>query len=313
MRPGGPSTGLDALSVRTGRGLLEFVWTHPANRAQRLRAVARTLAWQLYKRVGGRHRDLRYAGLLIRCYPDSTSASLVLYCSGQPDFHEMAFMRHYLRRGDNFIDVGANVGVYTLLAASLVGPEGSVEAFEPGPKALCRLRENVALNSLENVHVYPVAVGTSRGPVRFTLDRDATNRIGAGGVGERSIEVSCVRLDDMLIGRRYAMGKMDIEGAEPLALRGCEGMLAQSNPPVWQLELGGYSRAYGFPTDQVVGWLKAKGYDTALYDADRRSLVFTERPWESRAANALAVARSARGHLANRISALATVSPTRSS
>jgi hypothetical protein len=79
------------------------------------------------------------------------------------------------------------------------------------------------------------------------------------------------------------------------------------------LELGGYSRACGFPTDQVVGWLKAKGYDTALYDADRRALVFTERPWESRAANALAVARSARGQLANRISALATVSPTTSS
>ena len=70
----------------------------------------------------------------IRCYPNSSSASKIIYFSAFPDFYEMGFMKDYLRPGDNFIDGGANIGLYTILAASLVGNNGKVVAFEPSPE-----------------------------------------------------------------------------------------------------------------------------------------------------------------------------------
>ena len=83
--------------------------------------------------------------MTLRCYPDSPSASAMIYCHDSPDFHEMNFIRRYLRAGDTFLDIGANIGVYSLLAASRVGPSGRVVAFEPAKQASKK-------NRAESVH-----------------------------------------------------------------------------------------------------------------------------------------------------------------
>ena len=279
-----------------------FVWTHPANRGRRVRALLGAAGWQIYKRATGRARDLHAWGLTLRCYPDSTSASLVLYCAGRPDWHEMGFMARYLRAGDGFVDVGANIGVYTLFARSLVGPTGRLEAFEPGEKALRRLRENLALNGLaDQVRVHACALGAEAGTVRFSTRHDTTNAIvteDAAGADEFT-QVPCARLDDVLAGR-YAMGKMDIEGAEPLALQGAGRLLGDANPPVWLLEMNGACRRYGWSEDRLAAWLAQRGYDLALYDADVGTLDFGPRPW-LRQPNVLAIARGARSAVLERL------------
>ncbi len=243
-----------------------------------------------------------FGTMRLRCYPDSASATLAIYYRGLQDYHEMTFMRHYLRPGDGFVDVGANIGVYTLLAASLVGEGGLIECFEPDPVALARLRENLAINSVAAAHVYAAAVGAA--PVRgvpFVKDRDSTGRIQTRlDEGEPVISVPCVQLDQVLLERQYAMGKLDIEGAEPLALMGAENSLVRQNPPVWQIELNGLLRAYGFAEQGFADWIAERGYDCAVYDADRRELHFDERPWEERP-NVLAIARSRRGEVLTRL------------
>jgi FkbM family methyltransferase len=263
--------------------------------------LLRAAAWQVWKRVTGRPWDVAVSGSVrIRCHPDSTSASLVLYCGGLPDFHEMTFMRRYLRPGDAFLDVGANVGVYSLLAADLVGPDGRVEAVEPDATAAARLRENVARNGLLQVHVHECAAADRDGAVEFLQGRGTQNRISAGlDAGERT-SVPAIRLDELIGARRFAMGKMDIEGAEPLALRGASPALAAANPPVWLLEFTGLMRAYGFSEEGVAGWLRERGYGLAVYDARSRVLRFGERVWQG-CANVFAIAERSRSLVEGRL------------
>jgi FkbM family methyltransferase len=285
--------------------ILKYIWQHPANRGKRVFAVLQAISWQIGKRLMRKPRDIAvFGGMVLRCYPDSPSASLVIYCNESPDYHEMHFMRRYLRAGDAVLDVGANIGVYSLLAASCVGASGQVLAFEPGPEARRRLLENIELNALRNVHVHACALGDREGTVEF-LDRcDTTNRIRTEeDAGKSTVTVPVVRLDD-LVDISCALGKMDIEGAEPLALCGAERLLAGANPPVWLIELNGSLHAFGHTEEGFVLWLANRGYDVALYDADRNVLDFQrEKPWLE-SPNVLAVARAQRQAVAKRSGAL---------
>lgn len=289
-------------NLRRLSSVVAYIWKHPANEGVRARRLVRAAGWQIYKRVTGRAHDVPlYGGIKLRCYPGSPSASAALYSGGYPDWAEMTFMRHYLRPGDGFVDVGANIGVYTLLAASLVGPRGRVASFEPGPTTVARLRENVQLNGLGIVQVYPHAVADRAGTVRFDASTSTTARVVAdGAAAPAAVEVPSVRLDDVLVGGSWAMGKMDIEGAEPLALRGAERLLGEMNPPVWLLEVNGLLRRYGSSEAELWAWLSERGWDLVVYDPARRLLCDCEEPSVGHG-NVIAVARAARERVSARL------------
>ncbi len=252
--------------------------------------MARAAAWQVSKRVTARAWDVRlHGGMRLRCYPDSTCASSVLYAGGLPEFDEMRFLLHYLRPGDAFLDVGANIGLYTLLACAIVGLEGSVDALEPSPREAARLRENLALNGISGVRVHEIAAASQAGIVQLAPGRDPAAGLDQTwhlvidrDAPEGSCGVRAARLDDLFAGRRYALGKMDIEGAEPMALAGAESMLAQANPPVWLVEVNGLLRGYGHSEAGLCRSMAERGYEPALYDSDSRRLRFEEEPWRAR-------------------------------
>ena len=284
--------------------VLGYIWSHPANRGRRVRALTRAVEWQLRKRLLPCARDIHvFGGLTLRCYPDSLSASLVIYCDESTDYHEMHFIRRYLRPGDAVLDVGTNIGVYSLLAVSQVGPAGRVLAFEPGPEAHRRLTENIRINQLDNVKVHACVLGDHVGVVDFLNQCDTTNRMQtAADAGMSVISAPLMRLDDM-VELDCSLGKMDIEGAEPIALRGAERLLKEANPPVWLLELNGSLHAFGFTESTFSDWLSLQGYDLGLYDADRNELSFTHpQPWQL-SPNVFAVARDRKLLVAQRCGA----------
>lgn len=285
------------------RAIPTQVWRHPNNRAHRFRALGRALAWQLYKRIVRRPLDVRvYSGLVLRCYPDSTSASNVIYFGAQYDINEMAFMRHYLVEGDAFVDGGANIGTYSLLAASIVGPTGRVEAFEPDPVNAARLQENVSLNALSCVRVLQAALGAEGGIVRLTADRDVSNRVIPPGLGNGpAVDVSMVTLDACLGDDPLAMAKLDLEGYEVAALRGAADHLRRSSPPVLLMEaLPGQLRKAGSTVAELLELLNGFGYVTASYDAVDRKLRY-QGDGTLPHGNFLAVANSAREIVAERL------------
>lgn len=135
----------------------------------------------------------------------------------QPVIRELS---RALQPGDVFVDLGAFVGAYTLLASRLVGPEGKVVAFEPDAATRSVLERNVATNGASNVTIAPYAVGDRAGAVRFNASGDSAGRIDTHG----DVEVQQVALDDYCReqGIRPTVMKVDIEGGEAAALRGSD-------------------------------------------------------------------------------------------
>jgi FkbM family methyltransferase len=130
------------------------------------------------------------------------------------------------------LDVGANLGYYTLLAAREVGQSGRVFAFEPDPRTLASLRNNIRRNSFENVTVVPKAASDGANACDFYLSDTASHSGLSRSMDPRSIigitTVETVAIDDVLGETTVGVIKMDIEGAEPAALRGMQHILARN-------------------------------------------------------------------------------------
>ncbi len=284
-------------------GTLNYIWSHPGNASNRISAVVKFVGWQFYKRLTKKFIDIQLVpGIKLRCYPDSRSASAVLYC-GLYDYHEMNFLLRYLRPEDSFIDVGANVGVYTLLAASII-QSGSIHSFEALPKNYERLRENLKLNQLQQVHFHEIAVSDRRGQILLnTAEGDSMPFITTQAT-EKTIRVSTDTLDHLLSDHpleTLALGKMDIEGAEIFAFKGATSLLRAKHPPIWILEILDSTSHAEYQKQNVVNFLKEYGYNLYNYDTSTNqvSLVNLENKQGN---NVLAIADSALDVVRNRLS-----------
>jgi FkbM family methyltransferase len=142
-------------------------------------------------------------------------------------------------RGVNVIDIGANIGYYTVLASELIGPEKRVFSFEPQARMVAKLRRNIELNALCNVEVFPFALADARGTVTFYVPSEGNEGFGSMRANGRfdvmkTVEVATQRLDDVLseLGNpKIGLVKMDAEGAELLILRGATQLLSSPDKP----------------------------------------------------------------------------------
>lgn len=272
--------------------LVSRIWTHPANRNHKWAGLTRLIRWQFHKRIIGNAFTFEYHGFKMRGHMDSHSVSAAFYFAGLPDWWEMRFAQDYLRPGDKFLDVGANVGLYTLLASALIGDDGHVDAFEPAEVPASRLQESLDQNSISHIaQVHRFAVTNHSGQVQFGFSHnDCQAHVRQSNESnEQSAKVPAILLDDFCGDTQYAMGKLDIEGHEPMALEGASKMLSCGNPPVLQIEMAGYSQLYGVTTAALIARLFDIGYDCLYYIPDERILAPAPRPWELGLDNVLAV------------------------
>jgi len=152
----------------------------------------------------------------------------LLFGLGEP--LETEILRKEIKNGDVVLDLGANIGFYTLLAAELVGKLGRVFAFEPEPNNFICLEKNVRLNGYENVVLVRKAVlnKTDRCTLYLSDQDSSTHRIYDMCDGRRFIDVESIRLDDYFHDQRVDFIKMDIEGAEWAALQGMSLLLEKN-------------------------------------------------------------------------------------
>lgn len=155
-----------------------------------------------------------------------------LLCDGVYERAETELIQSVLGEGDVFLDVGGNIGYYTLLASGLVGKTGRVVVFEPESTNLCRLRRNVVINCCSNVTIEGNALSDIEGDVSLCL---VENHAGAHYIGEsedntnrQSIHAivfdKCERYKDLIVD----VVKIDIEGHEFHALLGMINMIQRS-------------------------------------------------------------------------------------
>jgi FkbM family methyltransferase len=136
---------------------------------------------------------------------------------------ETEIVKKYVKKGNVVLDIGANIGYYTLIFAELVGEQGEVYAFEPSPENFSLLERNIKMNALKNVTSQQFAISNRSGKTRLYLSSNpGDNRIYDAHDGSHSIEVVTVRLDDYFndYNKKIDFIKMDIQGAEWAAIQG---------------------------------------------------------------------------------------------
>lgn len=211
-----------------------YILRHPANKGRRLRALCRAVSFQIGSRLGGRTTIASIGNQRMWINVGSASATKVLYGS-PPDWPEMQAWKRLLQPGDLFIDVGANVGVYSLWAAAL---GARVIAIEPDPIAAGRLRANLALNPGIDVEVIEAAASAVDGTTSLTTGLDSKNHLGEGQ------QVRALTLDQIARKSPSIAGvKIDVEGAERLVLQGSVRLLQRRAVRVFQLEWNSASQA----------------------------------------------------------------------
>jgi FkbM family methyltransferase len=239
---------------------VRYVWSHPANEGRRARALWRAAHFQAGARLLHR-RAIARLGERSRLWVDlhRTGASMVMYAN-PPDLPEMLVWRQVLKPGELFIDVGANVGSYTIWAAEL---GADVIAVEPAADTFALLVENVELNGYR-VSVIQAAAAAAGGTAGFTAGRDTANCLDAGGPAQTTV----VTVDSLIGGRTVAGMKVDVEGFEIEVLRGCARALSEQRLRLIQLEWNMASlRAVGGDRREVADLLAGYGYE--LYRPDR--------------------------------------------
>jgi FkbM family methyltransferase len=234
--------------------------------------------WQLRSRIKTQYVHPWVDGTNLIVRKGMTGATGNIYC-GLHEFADMAFVLHVLKPSDVFLDVGANVGSYTVLASAVCGAR--TIAFEPDPHTAEDLRRNIEVNALDDlVEVHEVALGSAAGDAAFTVGRGPANRIAVSG--EASQIVPMRRLDDIPGAREATLIKLDVEGYGADVLAGAYDALA--SPTLLAVEI-----EYPGPAWKV---LTGAGFVKRWYDPWSRALLQTQ-PTNDASSNALFVRNEA--------------------
>ncbi|HTE27189.1 FkbM family methyltransferase [Flavitalea sp.] len=159
-----------------------------------------------------------------------------LYFLGKYEEKELKFLESSLRPGDVFVDIGANIGLFSLVASGLVKEAGKIYAFEPFSSNYTRLASHISQNGITNIVAEKLAISSGESSISLSDSSDGLNtgmisEFGSGG--EISETVSATTLDSyksLHINQPIRFVKMDIEGGEYNALRGMQEILTNDRP-----------------------------------------------------------------------------------
>ena len=175
---------------------LRFIARHPLSSRRPVSAYLRYARWQIESRLRDEIAFDWVEGSKLIARNSMAGATGNIYC-GLHEFIDMVFLLHLLRPDDLFIDAGANIGSYTILASAVCGARSI--AIEPDPGTVRALRRNIEINNiLDQVTVIEGAVGAAPGTVCFTIGQDTVNRVVAkADKATRTVEVQT--LDKILV------------------------------------------------------------------------------------------------------------------
>ena len=183
--------------------------------------------------------------------------------------HLSDLFRKYLRPGDTFVDVGANVGYFTLLAAACVGPTGHVHSFEPNPRVFKELQRNVMLNRFSQVALNNCALSNRAETIQLWVNPEIDSGLASmrrtSELLTETFACEAVTLDQYVAqkepGKVRAM-KLDVEGAELLVVQGAENLLDSADrPDLIALEaVQSHAASFNTTTSAVAQFLLSKGY-----------------------------------------------------
>ncbi len=188
------------------------------------------------------------------------------------DFEKEVYEKE-VKVGDVVLDIGANIGYYTLLFAKLVGEDGRVFAFEPDPDNFALLKKNIDLNGYQNVTLEQKAIADRTGKIRLYISphSSADHRIYDSRDSRKFIEIEAISLDDYFksYSGKIDFIKMDIQGSESAAIQGMSMLLQKTKRVKILSEFWPYGlKQFGIQPEDYLKLLVK--YDLKLYNIVER-------------------------------------------
>lgn len=189
---------------------------------------------------------------------------------GLYEFAESMFLLHFLRPEDHFLDVGANLGHFSLLAAGI--SKCKTTSIEPVPETFKKLEHQIKLNGLQDhIQALRCGVGTEKGNLYFSTDRTVMNRV-VHKEYPNAVEVDVITMDSLDASLPIRLLKIDVEGYEYQALQGAKKLLENKDLNAVIMELNDSGRAFGIEDQVLVDLLKAQGFLAYSYEPFSRKL-----------------------------------------
>lgn len=242
---------------------------HPGNKGQALRSIFRYAKWQVSARLNGLTAVLPWiddSNLFM-----SLGEAMIThnYYTGLYEYDDMAFLLRYLNSTDTLADIGANAGVFSVLAAKV--KKSTVLAYEPVPQTYERLLRNIQLNGLSNsVICVNKGLSGSRGELCFTISSDATNHVcNAQEELSEFVKVAVSTLDDEMESQSVVptVLKIDVEGYEHYVLDGASRTLSNNSTNIILIELNDSGLRYGHSDKEIANKLASFGFKPYDYFA----------------------------------------------
>ncbi len=257
--------------VRRRYGVLARTYRHPLNRGSKLRALCDYVIWNAARFLLDARFVLNLPENLKIIVGRQENYGTSVYVHSLHDFNEMLFLAHIMRTDDTFVDIGANVGVYSVWVSGITGAQSV--ALEPVPKAYEALRQNVRLNDLSGrIETRRIAVANEAGEVTMDVSRSGTNRVVFAS-GQDTMSIPSDTLEHILNGAvPYAM-KIDVEGFELRVLLGAVQTLKERGLHVIVIELQNVTLSkYGTSVQQVKAYIEDFGFKAYTYNPRQREL-----------------------------------------
>jgi FkbM family methyltransferase len=191
-----------------------------------------------------------------------TAATGNFYC-GLYEFGDMAFVLHFLREEDTFVDIGANIGSFTVLASGVVGANSI--AIEPVPVTYSQLLRNIKLNNIESkVDAQRIVAGRESGAIRFSVDAGTVNKVVGEEYPGKTESIEMMPLDQVLDGKSPSLWKVDVEGFEIEVLTGATHVLQNRFLQAVLLEA---------ESDEIRNVMAQNGFTLCDYDPFQRRVI----------------------------------------
>lgn len=250
---------------------LRFITQHPLTQNAQIAALTRWLKWQVGSRLVSGPVVIPFVSdtqLIVQ--PGMTGATGNVYC-GLHEFEDMALLLHALRPDDLFVDIGANVGSYTVLGGGAVG--ACCISIEPILSTFAWLQQNIAINGLNGrVQALNIGLGREEGVLRFTDGFDTMNHVVDDMAVASAVEVVVRTLDTVLDDTEPTLIKIDVEGFETEVMAGAEHALTSSALLAVIMELNGSGDRYGFDENALHQQMLDYGFTTCHYHPFERKL-----------------------------------------
>lgn len=252
--------------------IFSFILKHPLAKRNKTKSIIRFIKWQVISRIVHFPIIYPYVEKSKIIAQKGMGSNGTIYV-GLNDFEDMSFLLHFLREDDLFVDVGANIGLYTVLSSAVIGAK--TVCFEPVKTTFQKLLLNINVNNIHHkVEACNMGLGDKTMNLKFSVNLDSMNHVIMPNEIETDLfqEAQVDRMDNIFKTRIPLLLKIDVEGYELQVLKGAAKTLQNPELRAIIVELNAGGWRFNVPDDMIHNYLSEFGFRPYSYNPFTREI-----------------------------------------